>query len=125
LRTGSVDERIIAGSIGAHDRRPAASLAILNAARWDLDDPPLAELVADRHAVSCQAAGTPSAALRSSALSSFRIPSIALIARSARFGSGSANSSSIPVGVTCHDRSYLSLSQPHGPSSPPSDSRSQ
>jgi len=32
------------------------------------------------------------------------IPSIAVIARSARVGSGSANSSSIPVGTTCQDK---------------------
>jgi hypothetical protein len=33
-----------------------------------------------------------------------RMPSIACMARSARAGSGSAKSSSMPAGVTCHDR---------------------
>jgi anti-sigma B factor antagonist len=50
-----------------------------------------------------QVAETPSPALRSAAMSSFPIPNITRIARSARSGSGSANSSSIPVGATCHD----------------------
>src|SRR5437016_1925148 len=37
-------------------------------------------------------------------------------------GSASLNISPIIVGLTCHDKPYLSLSQPHGPCSPPADS---
>ena len=51
-----------------------------------------------------QLACTPSAASRSAATSSLVMPSIASIARWARDWSGSANSSSIPVGTTCHER---------------------
>jgi EmrB/QacA subfamily drug resistance transporter len=51
-----------------------------------------------------QLAGTPSAARRSAAMSSLRIPSIASIARRARSGSGSEKTSSIPTGTTCQDR---------------------
>ena len=40
-------------------------------------------------------------------------------------GSGSANSSSIPRGTTCHDNPNRSFSQPHWLSSPPSVSLSQ
>jgi len=36
--------------------------------------------------------------------------------------SGSLSSSGSAVGMTCHDTPNLSLSQPHGPCSPPSDS---
>jgi len=72
-----------------------------------------------------QSAGGPSAALRSAAMSILRIPSIACIARWARPRSGSANSSSIPVGTTCQDRPNRSSSQPHGPCSSSCDSRSE
>jgi hypothetical protein len=46
-------------------------------------------------------------------MSSLPIFSIACIARWARSGSGSLNTSSIPLGTTCQDRPYLSFSQPH------------
>ena len=69
-----------------------------------------------------QAAGTPSAARCSSAMSSLRMPNIACIARCARAGSASPKSSSTAVGTTCHDSPKRSFSQPHGPSLPPSDS---
>ena len=59
------------------------------------------------------------------AMSIFFMPSIAWIARCARPGSGSPISSFSRVGTTCHDTPNRSLSHPHGPSSPPSDSRDQ
>src|SRR6266568_8365521 len=40
-------------------------------------------------------------------------------------GSGSVSISSSTIGTTCHDRPYLSFSQPHCPPSPPMDSLSQ
>ena len=58
-------------------------------------------------------------------MSSFFIPNIACMARFTASRSGSFSSFSQPAGQTCHDRPYLSLSQPQGPSSPPSESVSQ
>jgi hypothetical protein len=52
---------------------------------------------------STAAPSRPSAAAWSVAMSSLRILSIASIARRARSGSRSANSSSMPAGVTCQD----------------------
>ena len=47
------------------------------------------------------------------------------MARCDRPGSGSPSSSDSAVGMICQDRPYRSLSQPHGPSSPPSESADQ
>ena len=52
----------------------------------------------------CQAAATPSAAARSAAMSSLRIPNMHSIARLARSGSGSVRAPSVLRGTTCHDR---------------------
>ena len=66
------------------------------------------------------------AAARSSAsISSFFMLSIAAITRCDFSGSGSASSSGRTVGTICHERPNRSLSQPHGPSSPPSESALQ
>ncbi len=66
-----------------------------------LDDRPASDVA--NSGQSLQVAATPSAALPSAAMSSLLIPSIAFIARSARFGSGSANNSAHPAGTTCQD----------------------
>ena len=50
---------------------------------------------------------------------------MASIARADLSASGSFISSVNRVGMICQDTPYLSLSQPHGPSSPPSVSRLQ
>ena len=51
--------------------------------------------------------------------------SIACRALADRSGSGSPSSSPSAVGMICQDRPYRSLSHPHGPSSPPSESADQ
>lgn len=66
-----------------------------------------------------------SAARRSSAMSSFTIVIIACMTRPDLAVSGPEVSSASTVGTTCHDRPYLSLSQPHCCGMPPSRSRSQ
>ena len=55
-------------------------------------------------------------------MSIFFMPNMAFMARCARSWSGSFSISAMPPGATCQDRPYLSFSQPHGPSSPPSES---
>src|SRR2546430_14536469 len=55
-------------------------------------------------------------------MSIFFILSIAAMTLPAFLGSLSASISLRMVGVICHDRPYLSLSQPHTLSSPPSES---
>jgi hypothetical protein len=52
-------------------------------------------------------------------------PALSRIARAAFAGSGSPSISGSAVGKTCQDRPNLSLSHPHGPSSPPAASRSE
>src|SRR5437763_1948902 len=61
----------------------------------------------------------------SAAMSIFFILSIASITLLDFLGSGSLSISPKIAGLICHDRPYLSLSQPHGPSSPPLESFSQ
>src|SRR5687767_1286422 len=58
-------------------------------------------------------------------MSIFFILSIASMTLFDFLGSGSLNILPKTVGLICHDNPYLSLSQPHGPSSPPSESFSQ
>ena len=58
-------------------------------------------------------------------MSIFFISSITAMTRCAFSVSGSLRSLGSAVGVICHDTPYLSLSQPHGPSSPPSARLSQ
>ncbi len=55
----------------------------------------------------------PAQASRSAWMSSFRIPSIAFIVRSAFAGSGSASSLGSSLGTICQETPYRSLSQPH------------
>ena len=52
-------------------------------------------------------------------MSSFFIFRNAFMTRSDFLGSGSVIIFGILAGTTYHDTPYLSLSQPHGPSSPP------
>src|SRR5256885_11549621 len=61
-------------------------------------------------------------ALPISAMSIFFILSIASMTRFAFFASGPASISPKMAGFTCHDRPYLSFSQPHCDSWPPRDS---
>src|SRR5438128_6210259 len=63
-----------------------------------------------------------SAARCNPAMSILLISSIAFMTRCDLSGSGSLSSSVKAVGMICQDRPYRSLSQPHGPSSPPSES---
>ena len=58
-------------------------------------------------------------------MSSFVILSIACMTASDFSSSSSCSSSGSNDGTTCHDRPYLSWSQPHWPGWPPSESRSQ
>lgn len=103
----------------ARQREPQLGLEQLDLGgrqrRLDAEDDLVAVLVDERRRAGAldlryrvgrrgQRAVTPSAAARSAATSSLRIPNIASIARCARDWSGSANSSSIPSGTTCHDR---------------------
>ena len=55
-------------------------------------------------------------------MSIFFISSIASMTLFDFAGSGSFSISPRTVGLICHDSPYLSLSQPHGPSYPPSES---
>ena len=68
---------------------------------------------------------SPLAAASTAAMSIFRISSIAAMARWARASSGSESSSMSRAGTTCHERPKRSLTQPHGPCSPPSVSASR
>lgn len=52
-------------------------------------------------------------ALSSASMSSFFMPSMAFMARSALARSGSESASDSPRGTICQDSPYLSLSQPH------------
>ena len=67
----------------------------------------------------------PRAARSSSSISIFFICSIACMTRCAFSRSGSPSSSGRRVGTICHDSPNRSLSQPQGPSSPPSESADQ
>jgi len=58
-------------------------------------------------------------------MSSLVIASIASVTRFALPGSGSLIMSISTLGMTCHDRPYLSFSQPQAISSPPSESLAQ
>src|SRR5205809_2410342 len=58
-------------------------------------------------------------------MSIFFILSIASMPRPAFLRPLSPSITPKMVGLICHDKPYLSLSQPHGPSSPPSESSSQ
>ena len=69
----------------------------------DLDADAFFELLVERSPASASGQ-TPSAAARRAATSSFRMPSMARIARAARSGSGSDSSSPSAAGTTCHDR---------------------
>ena len=55
-------------------------------------------------------------------MSNFFICMKAFITRADFLASGSIIISSSATGTTCQERPNLSLSQPHGPSSPPADS---
>ncbi len=52
-------------------------------------------------------------------MSNLLIAMNAVVTRAAFAGSGSVIISWSRSGTTCQDRPYLSLSQPHGPGSPP------
>ena len=67
----------------------------------------------------------PSLARSSAAISSFTIPIIAFITRSAFALSGSFSIASIVSGVICHVTPNLSVSQPHAIVLPPSVSFAQ
>src|ERR1043165_7871807 len=62
----------------------------------------------------------PACAFSSAARSSFLIVIIACMVRFAFSGSGSVMKLPITAGAICHESPYLSLSQPHWPSCPPS-----
>src|SRR4029077_15967040 len=83
--------------------------------------------LAEVHEPRCAPLGVQAAAAArsSSALSIFPISSIAAITRCALSRSGSASSSGRRFGTTCQERPKRSLSQPHGPGSPPTPSFSQ
>ena len=111
------------GSTGRSAPTPAASVAEFPSCCR------LADAPARRDGTPTEAQGSararhppaaPSAAACSAARSSLRIFSIASMARRARSGSGSAKSSAMPVGTTCHETPKRSFSQPHWLSSPPS-----
>src|SRR5437899_2965068 len=67
----------------------------------------------------------PSYALFKPSILIFFILSIASMTRFDLVGSESRNSSPRMAGLICHERPNLSLSHPHGPFSPPSESFSQ
>ncbi len=62
---------------------------------------------------------SPSCARCSAAMSNLVIFRKAWVTRARASGSSSAIISSMAAGTTCHERPYLSFSQPHWPSSPP------
>src|ERR1035437_5174321 len=101
------------GRPGAPARAPARGSAVVTGAARAPD------LTQRHHPQVHPVHQSPSFAARRAAISILLIPSIACMTLLALSASGSPRSSFRMGGTICHDRPYLSLSQPHRPGSPP------